>query len=133
MASVIVVEDEEEFRTYLSEVLAYAGFATIDAESADSAASLLQQQPDIQLLVTDIDLPGKLDGVALANVVRQSHPDMPVIFISGQPMRLREAWMLDGPTAFFHKPFSFNMLLSAAQGFLHQAQETMAEAEPCAV
>jgi DNA-binding NtrC family response regulator len=124
MASVIVVEDEEDFRASLREVLAYAGFTIIDAGSADTATHMLQEQQDIQLLVTDIDLPGELDGVALANVARKQHPNMPVIFISGQPLKMSKAWAFDGPAAFFHKPFSFNMLVNAAQGFIHPLAET---------
>ena len=131
MASVIVVEDEDDFRAFLREALTYAGFATIDAGTADTAADLLRQEHDIQLLVTDIDLPGKLDGVALATAARQQYPNMPIIFISGRPMKLLEAWTFDGPAAFFHKPFSFNMLVTAAQGFIHQAGGTLRPPTPC--
>ena len=130
MASVIVVEDEEDFRASLREVLAYAGFTIIDAETADIATHMLQERHDIQLLVTDIDLPGELDGVALANVARKQHPNMPIIFISGQPLKLSRAWAFDGPAAFFHKPFSFNMLVTAAQGFIHPPAETPDAATP---
>lgn len=125
MASVMVVEDEGDFRAALCETLTYAGFATVDAETADLAAELLRQDHDIVLLLTDIDLPGQLDGVALAYVARQRHPRMPIVFISGRPMKLREAWPLDGPAAFFHKPFGFNLLITAVKGFLHQTVETL--------
>lgn len=117
MSAVIVVEDEEDFRASLREVLTYEGFAIIDVGSAESAASLLRQG-GVGLLVTDIDLPGRLDGIALARVARQQRPHMPIIFISGQPPKLNEAWAFDGPAAFFHKPFSFKMLVAAARGFV---------------
>ncbi|HYZ23741.1 MAG TPA: response regulator [Rhodopila sp.] len=119
MASVIVVEDEPEIRTFLGDVLTQAGFATLNTATADAAAQLLRlHQDDIHLLVTDIDMPGALDGVALAKVARRQCPGMPVIFISGHPIRLRNAWTFTGPTAVFHKPFSFRMLVTAAQGFV---------------
>jgi DNA-binding response OmpR family regulator len=121
VSCVIVVEDEEEIRNFLVEVLNDAGFDTVDAETGDAAAQLLGQE-DVRLVVTDIDLPGGLDGIALAAVARQRYPGIPVIFISGQPAKLLDAWALEDPAAFLPKPFSYRMLVTAVQGFVRTAR-----------
>jgi DNA-binding NtrC family response regulator len=113
---VMVVEDEDEIRDCLVEVLINAGYNIVSAETGDTAAHLLRQE-DVGLVVTDIDLPGQLDGIALASAARQRHPGIPVIFISGQPTKLRDAWALEDPAAFLQKPFSFKTLVTAVHGF----------------
>jgi DNA-binding response OmpR family regulator len=120
MPCIMVVEDEDELRDFLVEVLTDAGFTIVGTKTADAASQLLDQQ-EIRLVVTDINLPGRLDGIALANAARQRHPSIPCIFISGYPAKLLDAWALDDPAAFLQKPFSFAVLLTAVTGFLRTA------------
>jgi CheY-like chemotaxis protein len=120
MSCVMVVEDEAEIRDFVTEVLTDAGFDTVNAESGDAAAQLLAHE-DVRLVVTDINMPGRLDGIALAMAARQRHPGIPVIFISGQSAKLLDAWALDDPAAFLQKPFSFKMLVTAVHGFMPTA------------
>lgn len=120
MSCIMVVEDEVEIRNFLIEVLTNAGFDIINAETGDAAAQLLQNE-DVRLVVTDINLPGDLDGIALATVARQRYPGIPVIFISGRPAKLRDAWALEDPAAFLQKPFNFKMLVTVVHGFMPPA------------
>ena len=63
MACILLVEDEAEIRLMLAEVLADAGHAVVEADSGDAAALLLQNREDFDALVTDITMPGRLDGI----------------------------------------------------------------------
>jgi DNA-binding response OmpR family regulator len=116
MSCIMVVEDEDDIRNFLVEVLTDAGFDIVYAETGDAALQLLQKE-DVRLVVTDINLPGHLDGIGLATAARQRHPGIPLVFISGRPTKLLDAWVLEDPAAFLQKPFSFNTLVTAVNGF----------------
>ena len=80
----LLVEDEFLIRMTLSEVLADDGFEVLEAEDGPGALALLAADENIALMLTDIQLPGGIDGKALAGKVRESRPDLPVIFMSGR-------------------------------------------------
>jgi DNA-binding response OmpR family regulator len=79
---ILVVEDDFLIRMMLAEVLADEGFDVIEAESGDEAFALLDAS--VALVVTDVQLPGKLNGRALVAEARKTWPDLPVIFTSGR-------------------------------------------------
>jgi DNA-binding response OmpR family regulator len=111
MVCILVVEDENDIRAMIAEVLDDAGFTVIEPESADAAVPLLDTE-GVRLIVTDIDMPGRLDGVALAFEARRMHPKIPVIFITGKPRLLPETDALGEPVLCLLKPFAFSALLS---------------------
>ena len=80
MVRVMVVEDEPGIREFLAEVLADEGFETVEAATADDAVPLLEDDR-VRVLLTDINLPGNLDGIGLARVARNRSPRIPVVFI----------------------------------------------------
>lgn len=82
---ILVVEDEFLIRLTLSEVLADEGYEVLEAESGDEAVDIIEANPDIAVLLTDIQLPGLLDGRALVQRARAMRPDLPVIFMTGRP------------------------------------------------
>ncbi len=82
---ILVVEDEFLIRLTLSEVLADEGYDVLEAETGDEAIKILDANPHIAVLLTDIQLPGKLDGQALVQRARITRPDLPVIFMTGRP------------------------------------------------
>ena len=82
---VLVVEDEFLIRMTLAEALADEGFDVVEAETGDDALSILHSDPAIKLLLTDIQLPGFLNGRALAREARERAPMLPIIFMTGQP------------------------------------------------
>jgi CheY-like chemotaxis protein len=82
---VLIVEDEFLIRMTLAESLADAGFDVVEAETGDEALATLARDPGIALLLTDIQLPGALDGLDLARSVREGRPDLPVIYVTGCP------------------------------------------------
>ncbi len=85
---VLVVEDEFLVRLTLAEALTEEGFEVIEAGSGDEALALLQRDPLIAVLMTDIQLPGTLNGLHLVLEVRRDRPDMPVIYMTGRPESL---------------------------------------------
>jgi CheY-like chemotaxis protein len=100
---VLLVEDEPLVRMMGADVLADAGFEVLEAMNADEALGILEAEPDVQILVTDIDMPGSMDGLTLARVAHDRWPQMPVLVISGK-VRPSAAELPPGG-AFLAKPF----------------------------
>jgi DNA-binding response OmpR family regulator len=111
---VMIVEDEADIREMLVEVLTDEGFDTVEAATADAAIKLLQLER-VRLVLSDINLPGTLDGIALAKAARERSPSIPVIFISGRPAKLVDARVIGDPVAFLQKPFSLTRLVADVQ------------------
>ena len=82
---VLVVEDESLVRMMAVELLEEAGFVVSEAPHADAAWAILQRrQADIRVLFTDIDMPGSMDGVALASRVADAWPHIGLVVTSGR-------------------------------------------------
>jgi two-component system, response regulator PdtaR len=81
--SVLVVEDEVLIRLSLVEDLGDAGFQVFEAGNANDALQLLNCNPKIQALFTDIDMPGLMNGLKLAELVSHSRPEIAILLTSG--------------------------------------------------
>jgi CheY-like chemotaxis protein len=114
---VLVVEDEFMVRLVLSEALAEDGFAVAEAGSADEALAVLQLDAAIELLLTDIRLPGPLDGLALASKAREQRPMLPVIFLTGDTAPL-ENHRTDSREVVLSKPCPPSEICAAARRLL---------------
>ncbi|MDB6050774.1 MAG: hypothetical protein JWR17_3520 [Pseudomonas sp.] len=79
---VLVVEDEVAVRTLVIDVLRELGYSTLEAENSETALPVLQGVERIDLLVSDVGLPG-LNGRQLAEMARQYRPNLPVLFMTG--------------------------------------------------
>jgi CheY-like chemotaxis protein len=83
--TVLLVEDEALVRMLGVDVLEEAGYRVIEAANADVALKVLEADPDaIAILVTDVHMPGSMDGEGLARIVDQRWPWIRVIITSGQ-------------------------------------------------
>jgi CheY-like chemotaxis protein len=83
--AVLVVEDEVLVRLMLADVLDDAGFKVIEAAHADEALSVLSAVPEVQAVVTDVEMPtGSIDGFALAHRIRELRPDIGVLIALGR-------------------------------------------------
>lgn len=80
---ILVVEDEMLIRELVMEELTDAGFAVVAVATGDEAAVLLEEDREFHLLLTDIHLPGEVDGRSLAKRARDAIPDLPVIYATG--------------------------------------------------
>ena len=107
-----MVEDEFLIRMTLAEALADEGFDVIEAETGDDALPILKSDPNIRLLLTDIQLPGVLNGRTLATRAREHLPTLPIIFMTGQPDSSDRANDRD---VFISKPYTLFDICEAAR------------------
>src|SRR3954465_7329903 len=82
--NVLVVEDEMVLRLRAVDIVEDAGFTAVEAVSADEALAILESRSDISLLVSDIQMPGSIDGLKLAHAVHERWPNIKIILVSGQ-------------------------------------------------
>jgi two-component system, response regulator PdtaR len=82
-ARILVVEDEVLVRVLVAEELRLAGFSVIEAGLADEALTFIKADEQVDLVFSDIRMPGSLNGLQLAQILRDRYPDIPVILTSG--------------------------------------------------
>jgi CheY-like chemotaxis protein len=80
---ILLVEDEPLVRMLGTDVLEDAGFAVVEAIDAREALEQLEEHPEVRILFTDVQMPGDLDGVALARIVHDLRPDVRLVIASG--------------------------------------------------
>lgn len=100
----IVVEDDDLVRLTLVDALVDAGFAVLEAAEAATALALVCDRPDIAAMLTDINLPGDIDGFALARAARRIRPALPVVYASGRFAADDRGQAVEG-AVFLAKPF----------------------------
>ncbi len=81
-ATVLLVEDEPLIRVDMAEGLRIAGFVVLEAASADDALDYLAIGKRVDIVMTDIQMPGELDGLDLARIVLDQFKDIPVVLTS---------------------------------------------------
>lgn len=81
---VLAVEDEPIVRMSMADFLDDAGFKVFEAVNADEALALLHARADVQALVTDIEMPGSMNGLELARVVQVRWPGVGIVVTSGR-------------------------------------------------
>ena len=111
VGTVMLVEDEDPVRIFGARALRNKGYTVIEAKSGESALEAIQSTAEkIDLLITDVVMP-HMDGPALVRQVRECHPDMKVIFISGYTEdAFRQRLDSDSEIHFLPKPFSLKQL-----------------------
>ncbi|MGH1415877.1 MAG: ATP-binding protein [Pelagimonas sp.] len=82
-ARILLAEDQEDVREILVRILENANYNVTPAPSGDVARTIFENDPSFDLLLTDIVMPGKLQGTTLAKVLRETWPDLRVVFMSG--------------------------------------------------
>ena len=83
VAHVLVAEDDVLVRVALAEELRAVGFAVIEASCADDALAFIRAGGKVDLVFSDIHMPGVIDGRQLAELIARDHPGIPVILTSG--------------------------------------------------
>ena len=112
--TVLLVEDEKGVRDVVSSALGLSGYRVLEAEDGPTALEIFQAGRDeIDILVTDVVLPGSLDGIQIARRVLKARPDLDVLFMSGyiQEALARSGSMPSG-SRFISKPFSTRTFLN---------------------
>ena len=115
---IVVVEDDPLILEFLCEILQEEGFAVEPQISADAASQFLEQHaPEVGLLLTDITMPGKLNGADLANQFGDRWPDKPIMIMSG--FETPKSSGVKHRVAFIKKPWAVGQLLDCVQNALH--------------
>jgi CheY-like chemotaxis protein len=111
--TVLVVEDEPLVRALAVDVLEEAGFDVIEAATADYALVVLEKREDICVLLTDVDMPGRLDGFQLARIVQDHFHRVGVIIVSGKAQPRRE--QIAPEAVFIPKPYKLSEIVRTVQ------------------
>jgi CheY-like chemotaxis protein len=107
-STILLVEDEELLRLSLADYLRECGFEVVEACSGDEAVAKLRSTQDpIDLVFSDIQMPGALDGIGLAQWIKQARPGIPVVLASGDAQKSEAAKLLCECEPFFAKPYDF--------------------------
>lgn len=112
---VLIVEDEALIRMDVADFLTDAGMTTVEASTADEALKVLSERPEVDIVFTDVHMPGTMDGIELANTVRRNYPEIGVIIASGLA-RLSSS-SLPSNMRFFSKPYDLNEIVDAIAVF----------------
>lgn len=108
---VLIVEDESLIRMGIAGELEDEGFTVFEAANADAAIALMNAQPSINLLLTDVDMPGTMNGLKLAAAVSDRWPPVKIIVASGQ-YQISAPDLPEGGR-FFAKPYRGSALADA--------------------
>jgi CheY-like chemotaxis protein len=82
--NVLIVEDEVLISELVSEVLSENGFDVHAVTNGEMALNYLESDPEVDVLFTDINLEGRMDGSMLAKEARERRPDLPIVYCSGR-------------------------------------------------
>ena len=115
MTSILIVEDDVLTNEYLEFILEQAGYEVVSATSADEAAALLEGRDDVQLIVTDINLPGTMNGLKLAAAVKARRPEMNIIIVTGYGAPQGDE--IPPGSLFVPKPYNAQKMIEAVRHF----------------
>lgn len=119
-AVILLVEDEILIRMAVAEALRDAGFCVLEAAHAAEALALFDRARHVNLLITDINMPGVMDGLALAAEVSARRPDLPVVLATARPPQ-------DDQVRYDHivvKPYEASMLVTVAEEIMGATWQT---------
>jgi signal transduction histidine kinase len=123
--SILVVEDEDDVRAYTVALLTDLGYGVLDAANARVALEILDKHPEIELLFTDVGLPGGINGRELADAARTRRPDLRILFTTGYARdAIVHQGRLDPGVDLVTKPFTQDVLASRVGAMLEGAYRT---------
>ncbi|HEY6579017.1 MAG TPA: response regulator [Rhizomicrobium sp.] len=118
MSIVLVVEDEFLIRLNTVEMVEAAGFEALEASNADEALETLSRRRDVAIVFTDVNMPGSMNGLELAESISDSWPGIRVVLTSGRYILRDED--LPNDDRFILKPYSAGQVAHV----LHQVEAT---------
>jgi DNA-binding NtrC family response regulator len=109
--TILVVEDEPFIRMSTVGALEDAGFWVLEAQNSAEALDILSRHPEVSIMVTDVRMPGRMNGLALVAQVRIDHPAIRAIVVSGNTSA--EQASDAGALGFVAKPYLAQTMLQA--------------------
>lgn len=115
---VLLVEDEVLIRLAAAEMLHDEGFEVIEAEDGTQAVKLIDGPDGFDLLLTDVQMPGPIDGIQVAIHAWQRHPGIAVVVVSAQPLNAQRLEGLGLRKTFVSKPYQLPALVATLREVL---------------
>lgn len=116
---ILVVEDESNLRMLLVEMLADMNYSVLEADAGRSGLTLLDTARRIDLLITDVGLPGGMNGRQLADAARQRRPDLKVLFVTGYAeSAVMSGALMSDRMGVMTKPFAMATFQSRVEGMM---------------
>jgi two-component system cell cycle sensor histidine kinase/response regulator CckA len=116
---ILLVEDEDAVRVFAIRALRNKGYTVLEARTGEGALDILREDPDLDLLITDMVMPG-MDGATLARLVRVERPEIKVILISGYSEEVARGDLVDSRDIhFLPKPFNLAQLAGRVKDVLN--------------
>ena len=116
--TILVVEDEEVIRRVVTRVLFESGYTVLEAGTGDEGLTILTNHPEIDLILTDVRMPGRWDGISMAAQARRMRPELKIVFATAYP----DALVNSETATVLKKPYRAYQILGAV------AKELPAEA-----
>ena len=116
---VLIVEDEMMLRMRVVDMVEDAGYVPVEAVDADEAMAILQSRSDIVLMLTDVQMPGSMNGLQLAHAVHERWPPIKIILASGQ-LKLSGS-DIPQDSRFFGKPLQSDEIIAEMREMLGPA------------
>lgn len=118
--TVLVIEDDPSVRLLVLQVLEELGYRTIETESGRDATPILQSGRSIDLMISDVGLPG-LNGRQLAEIARETRPGLPILFMTGYAEQAADQTaFLEPGMEIITKPFQIEQLAKRIDAILHR-------------
>ncbi|SON56384.1 Blue-light-activated protein [Hartmannibacter diazotrophicus] len=108
---VLVVEDNAMIRMGAVDLVISAGYEALEAGDADEAIRIMESRADIDLVFTDVQMPGTMDGIKLSHYIRDRWPPVKLLIASGNAI-LDESSLPTG-SRFFAKPYNDHVIVDA--------------------
>jgi CheY-like chemotaxis protein len=119
---VLIVEDEPLVRMTNLDILHEAGFRVVDANDADEAFEVLRRRSDVCAVITDVDMPGSMNGFEFARLVSQGWPEVGVLVISGKTRPTAKDLPKDA--LFLPKPYDGPRLIQELRKVIEERRPT---------
>lgn len=124
-ATVLVVEDELFVREPIAEYLRDCGYHVLEAEDARQAISLIESVEGVDVVFSDIRMPGDMDGFALAQWLRTNHPEVSILLTSGYYASRKSSGPIED-VKLIEKPYSQAQVLRRIRSLLQEHQSPAA-------
>ncbi len=124
MAKLILIEDDASVRDYFHSVVSRMGYELVTAGDGTAGLALIEKEA-ADVIMTDLNMPGEPNGIALVRRIRELRPDTPLIVVSGYPTRerLNECQAL-GVEDFLTKPFEMTFFSSVVARLLAERESS---------
>ena len=125
--AILIVDDEPLIRLALSDFLQEGGFKVLEAANAGEAIVMIEQgQVKIDLVFSDVRMPGDMDGLGLVKWVHENHADLPIFLATGDIGKANAAHTLRAGELFFAKPYDLDVVAAKIRQTL-AASKTVAD------